>query len=155
MTRLIDADKLKKAITNATYNFEQIPIRVDKVLEIIDNAPTVAESVAIDKINADTGEITYHRADSFESGYIAGIHDAIRPHGEWIPVSERLPKENGMYIVTEKEFAIGDRNHRGKFRVKTECVEFHDGRWNRANFFKVIAWQPLPERYEPEEKQNG
>jgi hypothetical protein len=39
--RLIDADALKKAITEATYNFEQIPIRVDKVQEIIDNAPTV------------------------------------------------------------------------------------------------------------------
>lgn len=39
--RLIDADELKKAITDATYNFEQIPIRVDKVQEIIDNAPTV------------------------------------------------------------------------------------------------------------------
>ena len=39
--RLIDADALKKAITDATYNFEQIPIRVDKVQEIIDNAPTV------------------------------------------------------------------------------------------------------------------
>ena len=39
--RLIDADALKEAITDATYNFEQIPIRVDKVQEIIDNAPTV------------------------------------------------------------------------------------------------------------------
>lgn len=39
--RLIDAVALKKAITDATYNFEQIPIRVDKVQEIIDNAPTV------------------------------------------------------------------------------------------------------------------
>lgn len=38
---LISREALKKAITKATYNFEQIPIRVDKVQEIIDNAPTV------------------------------------------------------------------------------------------------------------------
>lgn len=38
---LISREALKKAITEATYNFEQIPIRVDKVQEIIDNAPTV------------------------------------------------------------------------------------------------------------------
>ena len=37
-----------------------------------------------------------------------------RSEGEWIPVSERLPEERGMYLVTEKEFAIGDRNHSGK-----------------------------------------
>ena len=65
----------------------------------------------------------------------------------WIPVSERLPEVCGMYLVTEKEFAIDDRNHRGKFKVKTEQVEFHYGKWNRAKFFEVIAWQPLPEPY--------
>lgn len=40
---LISREALKKAITEATYNFEQIPIRVDEVLEIINNAPTVEE----------------------------------------------------------------------------------------------------------------
>ena len=40
---LISRSELKKAITEATYNFEQIPIRVDKVQEIIDSAPTVSD----------------------------------------------------------------------------------------------------------------
>ena len=40
---LISRSTLKKAIAEATYNFEQIPIHVDKVQEIIDNAPTVEE----------------------------------------------------------------------------------------------------------------
>lgn len=39
--RLIDADELKKAITKETYNFKQIPIRVDEVMRIIDNAPSI------------------------------------------------------------------------------------------------------------------
>ena len=45
--RLIDANALKKAITEATYNFEQIPIRVDKVMQIIDNAPTISPFKAL------------------------------------------------------------------------------------------------------------
>lgn len=40
---LISRSELKKAVSEATYNFEQIPIRVDKVQEIIDNAPTVSD----------------------------------------------------------------------------------------------------------------
>ena len=39
----ISREALKKAISEATYNFEQIPIRVDKVQEIIDNAPSVSD----------------------------------------------------------------------------------------------------------------
>jgi len=42
---LISRSALKKAITDATYNFEQIPIRVDKVQEIIDNAPTIERPI--------------------------------------------------------------------------------------------------------------
>ena len=68
--RPIDADALKKAITDATYNFEQIPIRVDKVQEIIDNSPTV-EAV----------EFEYH-SKLIKQAYQKGKD--IRPHGEWI-----------------------------------------------------------------------
>ena len=70
--RLIDADELKKAITEATYNFEQIPIRVDKVQEIIDNAPTVEQKY-------------YERV-------IAQINPVIeaRPQGEWIEVTKGI-----------------------------------------------------------------
>ena len=82
--------------------------------------------------------------------HILDLIDNAPPVDEWIPVSERLPEERGMYLVTEKEFAIGDRNHSGKFKVKTEQVEFHDGKWNRAKFYEVIAWQPLPEPYKKE-----
>lgn len=50
---LISREALKKAITEATYNFEQIPIRADKVQEIIDNAPTVEpEPYNMDALNA-------------------------------------------------------------------------------------------------------
>lgn len=38
---LISRSALKEEIKERTYQFEQIPIRVDKVISIIDNAPTV------------------------------------------------------------------------------------------------------------------
>ncbi len=72
----------------------------------------------------------------------------VTPTQRWIPVSERLPKERGIYIVTEKVFSIGDREHKGRYNTKVEQVEYCNGKWQRANFFEVIAWQPLPQPYE-------
>lgn len=61
--RLIDVDELKKAIENYLAEIGEVFIYEAEILSLLDNAPTVAESIVIDKINADTGEITYHRAD--------------------------------------------------------------------------------------------
>ena len=66
---------------------------------------------------------------------------------EWIPVSERLPEKRGMYIVTEKVFSLDDREHTGRFNRMTEQVEFCNGKWQRARFYEVVAWMPLPEPY--------
>ena len=70
------------------------------------------------------------------------------PH--WIPCSERLPEESGVYIVTEKEYSVDDRENTGRFNLITEQVEFEDGKWRRASFYEVIAWMPLPEPYRAE-----
>lgn len=68
---LISREALKRAISEATYNFEQIPIRVDKVQEIIDNAPTV--------------DIKDEIAGAYNEGYMCGNKEAekARPKGEW------------------------------------------------------------------------
>lgn len=44
--------------------------------------------------------------------------------GEWIPCSERMPKEKGEYLVT-----------------------FHPCSWSKKKYQKVIAWQPKTEPY--------
>ena len=119
---LISREDLKKAITEATYNFEQIPIRVDKVMQIINNAPTV-----------DTDEI-------YKKGYHAGFFtthgEPERLQGEWIPVSERLPEKNGFYITTCQD--ICER------RVHTVCYDAKNKEWSRGG---VIAWKSFPEPY--------
>lgn len=69
---LISREALKKAITDATYSFEQIPIRVDKVKEIIDKAPTVSLQ--------DIYQEGYY--DGHLEGYTKAINER-RPQGEW------------------------------------------------------------------------
>jgi len=77
----------------------------------------------------------------------------------WIPVSERLPESNGVYIVT-REFNDG-------FECKglTDACYF-DGKntWhddNRVNHGreyvtkKIKTWMPLPEPYVEETAKQG
>ena len=71
----------------------------------------------------------------------------------WISVSERLPEKSGVYIVTEKEYSVDDREHTGRFNLITEQVEFEDGKWRRANFYEVVAWMTLPEPYKAESEE--
>ena len=68
----------------------------------------------------------------------------------WIPCSKRTPEKSGVYIVTEKEYSVDDREHTGRFNLITEQVEFEGGKWRRASFYEVIAWMPLPEPYKAE-----
>ena len=86
---------------------------------------------------------------AFEDGYQQGKRDAQR----WIPCSERLPKQNGIYNVTRY---ISDG---------FECREitdacYYDGAntWHddtkvnhgRHYLKDVIAWMPLPEPWKGE-----
>jgi hypothetical protein len=53
----------------------------------------------------------------------------------WIPVTERLPEERGLYLTTTKDKAV------------------YCDHWNEDNFDRteiVIAWMPLPEPYRKE-----
>ena len=81
---LISREALKKAISEATYNFEQIPIRVDKVQEIIDNAPIV-DAYTIDDVRD-----------------LIGLLEK-RPTGEWIK------QYNKSYeLITNEGILVGE-----------------------------------------------
>ena len=72
---LISRSALKKAITEATYNFEQIPIRVDKVQEIIDNAPAVNFMISPDYVT---------ELQNRNKEFIKQLEKVERSQGEWI-----------------------------------------------------------------------
>lgn len=81
--------------------------------------------------------------------------DAILPNellaenNGWIPCSERLPEENGYYLITIKYYHLHNNVTMGCF--------FDDGEWWKIDKDdKVIAWQPLPDPYIPkQEEQKG
>ena len=71
----------------------------------------------------------------------------VEEKNRWIPVSERLPKENGEYLVTREAYI--DRENRNMVFVRDIASFSINNRLNNG-FHKtntVIAWQSLPEIY--------
>lgn len=68
------------------------------------------------------------------------------PLVEWIPCSERLPEEDGRFLVF-----LPDR--KGTFM----CADFLSGKWYPDDYEctsnHVIAWMPLPKPYRKEESE--
>lgn len=56
----------------------------------------------------------------------------------WIPVSERLPEEDGCYLVT----TTGTNND------FIDIAYYTDGIWHKAS--RIKAWMQLPQKYQPE-----
>nr|WP_305182124.1 DUF551 domain-containing protein [uncultured Schaedlerella sp.] len=87
---------------------------------------------------------TYNNAFNFDEDesklverVMIDVQNAIEEQpkiGGWIPCSERLPEEEGVYLVTKPNF--------GNWVVDT--MYFCRGSFTDKY---VIAWQPLPEEY--------
>ena len=54
---------------------------------------------------------------------------------QWIPVTERFPKEGNPYLIYHESFGI---------RIDTRVK----GEWKTYGDDTVLAWMPLPEPYE-------
>ena len=92
---------------------------------------------------------TVGEAAAYEKGYTEGRADAIQQ--QWIPCSERLPEEDGQYIVTVKYEHVD-----GYEDIYSEHIEWVDGHWDEFGHYhcgrveKVLAWQPLPKPWKGE-----
>ena len=78
----------------------------------------------------------------FEKGtepYIA-LQMAIKALEEsrWIPVTERLPEEDGDYLTTK----IND------FDEPILGMTYYRKGWGWSTSYKITAWMPLPKPYE-------
>ena len=90
-------------------------------------------------------------AEMFRNGCLEGI-EALMAEGEiydidytgWIPVSERLPEEDGWYLVTVQGYET----------VTDVSLYSADGcAWGDVSTKqKVIAWLPLPKPYREDSK---
>ena len=81
----------------------------------------------------------------------------IEPRPQWIPVSERLPETEGVYLVYAPGYTGGSssakENHNGAMFSKWKNGKWsvEHGYYERPNC--VRAWMPLPEPYQ--EDNNG
>lgn len=80
----------------------------------------------------------------------------MNSNDDWIPVEERLPDEKEFQRAYCKNY------YAAEFIVMIEnatiptTLYFKNESWfdEERNYYKVIAWQPLPESYRPKEKNN-
>lgn len=63
----------------------------------------------------------------------------------WIPCTERLPKEDGCYLVTIK----WKGRYSGDVYTETTMAEYKE-KTKEWDYVDVIAWMPLPEPYKAE-----
>ena len=77
-------------------------------------------------------------AVQMEKAYELG-RESAPPKQEWIPVSERLPEKEGLYIVTDDSGGVA-------WASESFYMPLDDGGayWDYAN---VTAWMPLPKPY--------
>lgn len=71
---------------------------------------------------------------------------------EWIPVEKETPKAGERYLVSGVWISDG---YISEPRVY-DAVYGSDGKWHGYNYtetaYSVVAWQTLPEAYEPKER---
>lgn len=79
---------------------------------------------------------------------------SAQPEQRWIPCSERLPEENGQYLITVKYVHVDDYED-----IYSEHGEWADGKWDMFIFGhcgkveNITAWMPLPEPYKGEDNE--
>ena len=76
--------------------------------------------------------------------------------GEWIQCSERLPSENGRYLVTYPLFVGGNKwvnvlwygkPSMPNIKVKGKCWYRSDDEYGDVVYDDILAWMPLPKPY--------
>ena len=82
--------------------------------------------------------------EAHNEGYDVGYWDGRRDYEQkWIPCSERLPRENGDYLVTFKYLIF----------YPVEVCGFKDGKWD-SGMYDVVAWQFIPDPYREDGEQD-
>ena len=113
---------------------------------------------ALDGVKVDEGWCT-----EYDIGYNDGIDFAVsklsvmpsaQPEQRWIPCLERLPSENGMYLVTSREKATAEEFGFDLDDVEVKKMRFNEDGWriprhlpewiNGVVHTTILAWMPLP-----------
>lgn len=117
----------------------------------LNNPLTEEEWDLINDVDFDhTNEITFHTKHGKDVVF------GKRKTEHWIPCSERLPEEDGQYIITVKYKHVD-----GYDDIYAEHGEWSDGKWDMFCFGhcgeveSITAWMPLPEPYKGDEHDDS
>ena len=111
----------------------------EEAIRILDPA-TTGETLA---------EIEYYNGFAGKTAAVQAVSDACvlavaalreQEQRRWIPVTERLPEESGMYIVTANDGHVQ--------RVSFVLWQKKNRVWNLVgarSYWRVTHWMPLPE----------
>ena len=145
----------------AWYNVKQgksIPYKKEtlaKIRELIEQKPC-EDAISRQAVLSDK-YIVYDMADNKDKEvvdveFIKSL-PPVQPKAKWIPVSERLPKSHGTYLVSRYFENV----------ILTDACYFDGGHiWHNDNRInhgrdyvtdKIVAWMPLPEPYVPQESE--
>ena len=115
---------------------------------------TISRQAAIDEITEyGSGDATFMSVGELKRRI--ELSPSVQPEPQWIPCSERLPEEDGQYLITVKYKHVD-----GYDDVYAEHGEWDNGKWDMFYFGHcgevegILAWMPLPEPYKGGE-QNG
>ena len=105
--------------------------------------------------NEEAKEIIIKERDSSKANPIVKVEDCLYEaldmaikaleQTRWIPCTERLPKEDGCYLVTIK----WKGRYSGDVYTETTMAEYKE-KTKEWDYVDVIAWMPLPEPYKAE-----
>lgn len=92
-------------------------------------------------------KIGYLSALSTVEGVITGLNDG------WIPVEERLPNKREFQEAYCRNHYAAEFLVTIKGATRATTLYFKNNSWfdEERNYYKVIAWQPLPEAYHPKQ----
>lgn len=101
---------------------------------------TNEEAIATLKYQHDYGQMEQDVRDALAMA-IKALEQPERT-GRWIRVEDEIPKESGLYLVTEKAW-FGNEIHTRYFNRRRD-----GGFWSGHVDIRVIAWMDLPEPYQ-------
>ncbi len=115
---------------------------LDMAIKILEQEPcddAISRQAVIDGLNSINGTSELDKA--FE---VIENLPPVNPRpktGHWIPVNERVPEEDGCYLVTTT----------GTYNDIIDIAFYTDDIWHKAS--RIKAWMPLPEPYKLESEE--
>ena len=119
--------------------------------KVVDDALCMAiEALEYLEINKQTIDLINVFFESFKCD-----PSMIKLKDEWIPCSEKLPKENGEYLVTLENGIVKKLGYSTTQRTTYPKGFYYvkDGISWRQTQNPVVAWMPLPEPYKAESEK--